>query len=84
MKSMEKRICLNIPKILAQNGFTVREMTRTDLIRNALRNILSHPIDFFRAEAKTKVFIKALKGVYKVPPLDEKCIRMIYALRKKG
>ena len=42
-------------------------MRRTYLIKNALRNGFSHPIGFFRAEARTKTLIKALKGIYKVP-----------------
>ena len=40
----------NIPKVLAQRGFAVREMRRTDLIKNALRNVLTHPIDYFRRD----------------------------------
>ena len=72
----------NVPKVLTQRGFTVREMRRTDLIKNALRNALYHPIDFFRAEAKTKTLLKALKGVYKVPALEEgESVRIIYASR---
>ena len=75
----------NVPKVLTQKDFTVREMRRTDLIKNALRNVLSHPIDFFRAEARVKTLLKALKGVYKVPALEEEgSVRIIYALRVTG
>ena len=42
-------------------------MRRTNVIKNALRNVLSHPIDIFGGEARAKTLIKALKGVYKVP-----------------
>ena len=74
----------NVLKVLTRKGFTVREMRRSDLIKNALRNALPHPIDFFRAEAKTKVFINALRGIYKVPALKkEESIRIIYASRVK-
>ena len=74
----------NVPKVLTHRDFAVREMRRTDVIKNALRNVLSHPIDFFRAEAKTKVFINALRGFYKVPALEEEeSVRIIYVSRVK-
>ena len=47
-------------------------MRRIDLIKNVLKNTLSHLIDFLRVEAETKVFINALRGVYKVPHLRKK------------
>ena len=71
-----------MPNVLAKKNFRIREMTKSDLIRNTLRNVLSHPIGFLRAEFKTRTLIKALKGVYKVPALHERNIRIIYALRK--
>ena len=78
-----ERNLIGVPEVLTKKGFRIREMTRADLIRNTLRNILSHPIDFLRAEFKTRTLIKALRGVYKVPALEEgENVRIIYAIKE--
>lgn len=69
-----------VPKNLTLRSFTEREMRRANLIKNALRNALFNPCDFFRVEVESRTLLKTLRGVYKVSPLGEKCIRIIYAL----
>ncbi|BDC17392.1 FkbM family methyltransferase [Acidianus sp. HS-5] len=74
-----------IPKILRARGFIIREMTRNDLIRNTIRNVISHPLGFIRAEIKTKTLLKALRREYKVPALEQgEVIRIVYGKKLKN
>lgn len=72
----------NVPKVLVKKGFTVREMSRTDLIKNALRNILPHSLDFLRAKIKTKYLLNMGKIIFKAYILRQREAKIIYALRK--
>ncbi|BFI76522.1 FkbM family methyltransferase [Sulfurisphaera ohwakuensis] len=71
-----------VPKVLKAKGFLIREMTKNDLVRNALRNIVSHPLDFIKAEVRTKTLLKTLKREYKVPALEQsEAIKIVYGIR---
>ena len=76
-----------IPNLLRSEGFEIREMTRRDLIKNTIRNVITHPLDFLRAEMKTKTLSKFLKKEYKVPAIDSNSVteqvKIIYAKRLK-
>lgn len=82
-----ERNILTIPNLLRSEGFEIREMTRRDLIKNTIRNVITHPLDFLRAEMKTKTLSKFLKKEYKVPAIDSNSVteqvKIIYAKRLK-
>ncbi|BFI73760.1 uncharacterized SAM-dependent methyltransferase SSO0838, FkbM family [Nanoarchaeota archaeon] len=49
-----------IPKILKNKGFKIKYLDKFDLIKNTIKNILSHPYDFIKAEMNTKILLKTL------------------------
>ncbi|QGA53815.1 FkbM family methyltransferase [Sulfolobus sp. E5-1-F] len=73
---------VRIPRYLTSKGFSIKEMTKTDLIKNAIRNIVTHPLDFLKAETRTKTIMRTMSREYKVPALsNENLVRIVYGKR---
>ncbi|MEM4731515.1 MAG: FkbM family methyltransferase [Candidatus Aenigmatarchaeota archaeon] len=70
-----------IPNILRAKGFRVRFMKKFDLAKNTLKNILTHPLSFIKAEIRTQVMLNYLLGRYYVPALTSNEIKIVYAKR---
>ncbi|MEM3836232.1 glycosyltransferase [Pyrobaculum sp.] len=70
-----------IPNILRAKGFRVRFMKEFDLAKNTLKNILTHPLSFIKAEIRTKVMLNYLLGRYYVPALTSNEMKIVYAKR---
>ena len=77
-----ERNLTTVPKVLRNKGFHLHEMAKNDLLRNALRNIITHPLGFIKAEIRTKTLLKTLRREYKVPAIEQgEAIRIIYGNR---
>jgi hypothetical protein len=70
------------------NGFKISFMRWKDVIKNSIKNISQHPIDFLNAEMRTKIMSNAVKGYisknnsYTIPSLTMKELGILYARRR--
>jgi FkbM family methyltransferase len=76
-----------IPKILSNNGFVISEFTTIDEVKQTIKNIFSHPIDFAKIERKSNFLgLKgAIQSIYSknpVPSINNLEFKIIYASRK--
>lgn len=75
-----------IPKILENNNFKIKKYNTREELRNTLKSILSHPLDFLKCEKMTnyiaiKGAIENFKGNNPIPSVNNKELMVIYADR---
>jgi FkbM family methyltransferase len=71
-----------IPRHLRELGFTVREITFRDLLKNALRNSILHLPSFIDAELKTNFYAARtflIKRRASIPSVSQNEYKLIYA-----
>ncbi|MDG7045877.1 MAG: FkbM family methyltransferase [Nitrososphaerota archaeon] len=78
----------NISMILSKHNFIINEYTIYDEIKNTLKSIILHPLDFIRCERSTghiaiKGLIGAIRGANPVPAMGGNELMLIYAYRRR-
>jgi hypothetical protein len=78
---------ISIPAMLRDKGFNVRFMKWSDVVKNSVKNISLHPLDFLKAEMKAKIMSNAIKGFltrnkgYTIPSLTKEEFKILYGRR---
>ena len=78
---------ISIPATLRDKGFNVRFMKWSDVVKNSVKNISLHPMDFLKAEMKTWIMSNAIKGFltrnkgYTIPSLTKEEFKILYGRR---
>ena len=78
---------ISIPATLRDKGFNVRFMKWSDVVKNSVKNISLHPLDFLKAEMKAKIMSNAIKGFltrnkgYTIPSLTKEEFKILYGRR---
>ncbi|BDB99873.1 SAM-dependent methyltransferase [Saccharolobus caldissimus] len=68
-----------VPEALREEGFNLRFMTKTDLIKGTLRNGLLHLPSLLKAEKRTKILTNYLfSKKYNVPALSKEEYKILY------
>ena len=77
----------NIPKILAGEGFKLSEYKTLDEIKETIKAIILHPVDFLKLEKKSdylafKGFLRSIYSNNPVPSISSPELKMVYASRR--
>ena len=77
----------SIPKILTEEGFKVSQYKTSDEIKETIKAIVSHPVDFLKLEKESgyiaiKGFLNSIYHNNPVPSIGNQELEMIYASRK--
>ena len=75
-----------IPMVLEHNGFMVSTYSTSDEIKESLKSVIHHPLDFYRLERQSNyVALRGLFGVTRgknpIPSLSDSEFKIIYASR---